>query len=232
MTKKKIMMAAMSAGLVAVVGVGGTLAYLSQTAGPVENTFTLGEGYIIPDGEDSALKLDETDIDGQPGERTEEGNEYLDLYPGAVEVKDPQVYLTGGSVESYVFARVEGVDELTEMKVGDDWVFAFDKWGTSYWKKIAELDGTDAKSDIGDGIYVANLGNTVDVSDQEKGTYITLGVPLFTEFTVNPNLTELPENMTELTDAKHVFVNAYAVQYSEDQMDSYEDALVALTEEF
>lgn len=233
MTKKKIMMAAMSAGLVAVVGVGGTLAYLSQTTGPVNNTFTIGEGFVIPDGEDSALKIDETDIENPTGPRTEDGNQYLDLYPGAVEVKDPMVYLAGGSVESYVFATVQGVDELTSMTVGEnkDWVFAFDNWGTTYWKKVANLDGTtDNLTELGDGIYVANLGKTVDVSDEAKEEYITLGAPLFSEFTVNPDLKELPENMTDLTDAKHVVINAYAVQYSEDQMDDYTDALDAMLE--
>ena len=46
MTKKKLMMAGLSAGLVAVVGVGGTLAYLSAQSDVVENSFTVGKGFI------------------------------------------------------------------------------------------------------------------------------------------------------------------------------------------
>ena len=46
MTKKKLMMAGLSAGLVAVVGIGGTLAYLSDKSEVVTNTFTVGTGYI------------------------------------------------------------------------------------------------------------------------------------------------------------------------------------------
>lgn len=58
MTKKKIMMAAMSAGLVAVVGVGGTLAYLSAQTDVVENTFAVGAGFVPgPDG-DKGIVLD------------------------------------------------------------------------------------------------------------------------------------------------------------------------------
>ena len=63
MTKKKIMMAAMSAGLVAVVGIGGTLAYLSSRSETVTNTFSVGTGFIPgPEGQ-QAVWLDEKDVD-------------------------------------------------------------------------------------------------------------------------------------------------------------------------
>ena len=62
MTKKKLMMAGLSAGLVAVVGVGGTLAYLSAQSDVVENSFTVGKGFIPGPGSDSAILLDEVKV--------------------------------------------------------------------------------------------------------------------------------------------------------------------------
>ena len=43
--KKKVVAAIMSVALVAAVGIGGTLAYLSSKSNDVTNTFTVGKGY-------------------------------------------------------------------------------------------------------------------------------------------------------------------------------------------
>ena len=107
MTKKKIMMAAMSAGLVAVVGVGGTLAYLSAQSNTVTNTVTVGTGYPTDSDGHQGLYLDETeyyyDSDIKEnlevrGRRTETGNRYENLFPGDSFIKDPTVHMIGGSV--------------------------------------------------------------------------------------------------------------------------------------
>ena len=96
-------MAGLSAGLVAVVGVGGTLAYLSAQSDVVENSFTVGKGFIPGPGSDSAILLDEVKVDPETGKPVENGkrvleNEYNNLLPGDVRVKDPTVHLGGGSV--------------------------------------------------------------------------------------------------------------------------------------
>ena len=233
MTKKKLMMAGLSAGLVAVVGVGGTLAYLSDKSEVVTNTFTIGKGFLPgPDGK-QAIKIDETDVKNPAGPRVQ-GNEYKDLLPGDEVTKDPMVYLTGGSVESYVFVKLDGVDELEAVTAKDAsgkkaQAFAVDGWGSTYWTKVAEVNEkgkyVPATEEFGDGIYVANKGNVVDVTEEAKSEYITLGTPLFTTVAFNSGLAELPkENLFP-----KVHVAAYAVQYSADQMDSWEDALSSAT---
>ena len=118
MKKRKIMMSVMSAALVGVVAIGGTLAYLSDTTDKVTNTFNVGSGYIT-DKDHTGLWLDETaKIDEKnptqvsKENRTEEGVDYTDLLPADVIAKDPTFHLTAGSTESYVFAKVTGLDAL------------------------------------------------------------------------------------------------------------------------
>lgn len=232
MKKKRVLGMVTALALTAVVCIGGTLAYLSAQSQTVTNTFTVGKGYI--DGDDGlALKLDEEDILKDDGSRTMTGNEYKDLYPGADVVKDPTVYLTGGSVESYVFVKVTGADELEAIKAKDEngnpaQAFAIDGWGTSYWTKIAELDKSEAKSETGNGYYVANHGKTIDFSNIKEGEadyaqYFTLGAPLFTNVVMNGSLGEQPE----LAPIQKIDISACAVQYSADQMNSYADAFAS-----
>lgn len=237
MTKKKIMMAAMSAGLVAVVGIGGTLAYLSSRSETVSNTFSVGTGFIPGPNDQQAVWLDETDVDGNnvgngkplPNAGRDLANAYTDFNPGDIEVKDPIVYLTQGSVESYVFVRVTGVDELESIKVGDVAAFEVTGWDDTYWVKA---DGTTGKN----GIYVANGGATVDFSNvdeesPEYGEYKELGrgdvaVPLFKNVEMESSLTSMPEKTD--VEATDITVKACAVQYSEDAMpNDFSDALQA-----
>ena len=114
MKKNKIMLSVISGLLVAAVAVGGTLAYLSDKSNEVTNTFNVGTGYIN-DGEHQGLWLDEAKYDGTESERTESGNEYGELLPGSVVVKDPTFHMTGGSVKSYVIAKVAGVDAAEDV---------------------------------------------------------------------------------------------------------------------
>lgn len=114
MNKKKMAMSITSLALVGAVAIGGTLAYLSSTTDTVTNTFNVGTGYI-DDGEHQGLWLDEQlyeNNEAVSGKRTEEGNNYTELLPGDIVTKDPTFYLTEGSVESYVFAEVSGLDDL------------------------------------------------------------------------------------------------------------------------
>lgn len=99
--KKKVVAAMMSVALVAAVGIGGTLAYLSSTSNDVKNTFTVGKGFDDTDGQ--ALIVDEWLLDGTADDRTQEDQTYENMTPGYVEKKDPTARLKAGSVESYVF---------------------------------------------------------------------------------------------------------------------------------
>ena len=95
-----------AAALVLALGVvtGATIAYLTDTTGPVVNTFTVG---------DVGLSLDEAKVDKYgvpvPDAPRVQGNEYL-LIPGQTYTKDPTTTVTADSVSSYVRMKVKVTD--------------------------------------------------------------------------------------------------------------------------
>ena len=84
MKKKSILMAAIAVMLVAVLVVGGTLAYFTDTKSAT-NTFTVG---------DVKIKLDESNVNDPDGDRVT-SNEYTGVFPGIQYKKDPVVTNTG-----------------------------------------------------------------------------------------------------------------------------------------
>lgn len=94
MKKKSILMAAIAVMLVAVLVVGGTLAYFTDTKSAT-NTFTVG---------DVKIKLDESNVNDPNGDRVT-SNEYTDVFPGIQYKKDPVVTNTGKN-DAYVRAVV------------------------------------------------------------------------------------------------------------------------------
>ena len=84
MKKKSILMAAIAVMLVAVLVVGGTLAYFTDTKS-ADNTFTVG---------DVKIKLDESNVNDPDGNRVT-SNEYTGMLPGIQYKKDPVVTNTG-----------------------------------------------------------------------------------------------------------------------------------------
>ena len=164
MKKKKLMMAAVSASLVGVVAIGGTLAYLSDKSNTVTNTFNVGSGYVPDDKEHVGLWLDETAKTGTENptaidkvNRTEEGVKYEEMLPGSVVAKDPTFHLTTGSTDSYVFAQVSGVDAM----IADGYYFTVNQPEkladpenafNEKWEKVVDA-GTDKDSGF-DGLYI------------------------------------------------------------------------------
>ena len=192
MKKKKLMMAVVSASLVGVVAIGGTLAYLSDTSGKVTNTFTMGPGYITDDGH-TGLWIDETKKDDgtrYPAEiatdstKRVEGDEngtagvrYEELVPGDIMVKDPTLHMVAGSVESRVVIRVSGMDTLNDnhFAISYDPITDSTKAETvlnvgtegKTWKKIANEDGVLFGQAIpdeltGDGMAIAENDGKLD----------------------------------------------------------------------
>ena len=159
MKKNKIMLSVISGLLVAAVAVGGTLAYLSDKSNMVTNTFNVGSGYTTEDPH-TGLWLDETAKTGDENptavdtkNRTEEGVAYTDLLPADVIAKDPTFHLTDGSVESYVFAEVKGLDAL----VASNFIIKADN---VFDDKISELNANWVKvdgKDTLDGLYRYNV---------------------------------------------------------------------------
>lgn len=116
MKKRNLLVAALSLCLVAIIAVGGTLAYFTDKTQTVTNTFTSGEVDIVlwesSYGEDGNPEvLDPTRIAGADG-RTYTGINFTNIIPGDKLYKMPTVSTSPTSTNSYVAARlwVSGVD--------------------------------------------------------------------------------------------------------------------------
>lgn len=93
MNKRRILAISMSLVIVAILAIGATLAYFTDTK-TATNTFTMG---------DVKIKLDETNVNDPDGDRVT-SNEY-NVYPGAVVEKDPTVHNVGAN-GAYIRATV------------------------------------------------------------------------------------------------------------------------------
>jgi len=103
-------------------GAGATLAWLTDEAGPVTNTFTVGkveitldEAVVNEDGEfvktdDSGNVTNPTDI--KEADRTTSGNSYKTI-PGFTYPKDPTVTVKANSEDCYLFVEFEQGDAST-----------------------------------------------------------------------------------------------------------------------
>ena len=87
MANKKLRNTLIAVGLIAVVGIGGTLAYLSQVTDTKTNTFTMGKGIT-----------GETE---EPNWKEESGKDYT---PGKVIAKDPLIKNTSDTSTDAVYA--------------------------------------------------------------------------------------------------------------------------------
>lgn len=86
--KRRVLGISLVVALVAIVAVGATLAYFTDSSNVVQNTFTMGNVEI---------KLDEIDNTKTDGSRTETGNAYTGVTPGVALDKDPTVWNTGAN---------------------------------------------------------------------------------------------------------------------------------------
>lgn len=215
MKKKNVLMTALSLTLVGVIAAGSTLAYLTSQSDTLTNTFTVGEGYGTE--EDPGFYLDETaaKVDVVEGEtvttnptlksqfgRTEEGNKYAAMSIGDTIYKDPTFHLNEGP-ESYIFAKVEGVDAMEADDVG----FSFTGWSEN-WVKVDETEGRD-------GYYYY-------VNKVTAGTEIA---PLFTHVSLPATLQALPD----AGDLTNITIQGVAIQAA--NLDTWEDAWDALAED-
>lgn len=99
MNKKKLTIA-ISVALIALLAIGGTLAWLTDKSGPVTNTFTAG---------DVDIKLTETDATGN---ETDGYAKTYKMVPGDILDKDPTVTVLAGSEPSWVFVKVEKINDV------------------------------------------------------------------------------------------------------------------------
>lgn len=108
--------------------VGGTLAWLTDTADEVTNTFTIG---------DINIELDEAvDTDNNK-------THSYDFVPGDVLTKDPKVTVKADSEACYLFVKVTETNNTHEDLSGDiiNWAVRTGEW-TSYTPTTAVENGT------------------------------------------------------------------------------------------
>ena len=135
MNKKKILVLAVSVCLVAILAIGGTLAYFTDEE-EATNTFTVGNVDIT---------LTEPNWEGSGSADAPE------VYPGEPLAKDPTVKNDGAN-PCFVRIKVEGLDCLGNAgmityrtdyltgKLGDNWVKHTD--GYFYYNKVLEVGAT------------------------------------------------------------------------------------------
>ncbi|MCR5641200.1 MAG: SipW-dependent-type signal peptide-containing protein [Lachnospiraceae bacterium] len=143
MKKKALITTAAAVALVAIVGVGSTLAYFTDQD-DVLNTVTFGHVDI---------DLDEPNFDTEDGD---EDNTIENIVPGMEIVKDPTITVLAGSEALYLRAMIEIADEseiLTdEMKaeleeniaIGEDWIKSTD----GYYYYQARVDKADVDQEV------------------------------------------------------------------------------------
>ena len=131
MNKRKLMLVAVSLCMVAILGFGGTLAYLTDTDNQI-NTFTTGKVEIKLDEEIVAKQETAPSADNYgdfipTGEgRTEENQEYKKLFPGNNVLKDPTITVDAASEDAWVAAKIvitgKGLDSLIGSAVAPGYI--------------------------------------------------------------------------------------------------------------
>ena len=156
-TARKALLIVLCAILLIVASVMGTLAYLTDTADKVTNTFTVGNVSFAETPIDEAVASEYGVADVTA--RTAEGNEYK-LIPGHNYAKDPVIYMSATTEDAWLFVKIH--NGIAPIEAADNTINA--QMLDNGWEVI----------DATNGIY----GKTDSVTkDQEIAT--------FTEFTID-----------------------------------------------
>lgn len=193
MKKTKLLTTLGAVALIGAIGVGSTFAYLTAETTAVTNTFTIGnvsfdsdhglkestverynpdktyDGKAVTAG---AKRGQYIDTDGA-GTWTSNGNEYTNLYPGEVVLKDPTVTMATGSEAAWVFALVENDngDKLSIQYNTNDWVDVTDKYKEIEGNgSLADKYAVYAKKATIEGGKSSTIFNTVTVGANTEGT--------------------------------------------------------------
>ena len=182
MKKKNVLMMALSLCLVAVVAIGGTLAYLTATPDEVTNTFTFVEG----DGDGNVITVEVTEeqptvpagvsVSGD----SSAGWNYTNVVPGQTLNKTPEISATA-YVPSYVFVRI----------TDDEWVSVVDSTMNDEWLPVTGVDDVYYKEITAAMIEEAGAGSTIELGN------------LFTQVQVKDSDTIMNgDDVQELNDVK------------------------------
>jgi len=245
MNKRKLMLVAVALCMVAILGFGGTLAYLTDTDHQV-NTFTTGH---------VDLELDESEITtGEDGEytgvtenRTSDSQTYK-VFPADVVTKDPRMTLSTESEDAYMAAKMVvtgnlysliGVEDYTNLDItkiisgglaGETtkqetynglWGYGNDKF--FIYQDVTKVDvvddpATEAVEGLGEGEEGTWTFYIFVKEIQQPGAEHYL----FTTLTI-PSEWDSPE--MKLFNASNIDITAYAVQ-----ADGFDSCYEAMTE--
>lgn len=151
-SSKKLTVVLLSIILVLCCAIGGTLAWLMDTTGPVTNTFTVGKVDI-----DLNEHSYNTDDDNKVTTTISNTNEYP-LIPGTSYGKDPKVTVLEGSEDCYLFIRIQEINnpdryldydynlDLGTDDPSDDWTLLEGESTTAdkvYYRTVAKGEGTE-----------------------------------------------------------------------------------------
>lgn len=216
MKKKSILMAAIAVMLVAVLVVGGTLAYFTDTKS-ADNTFTVG---------DVKIKLDESNVNDPNGDRVT-SNEYTDVFPGIQYKKDPVVTNTGKN-DAYVRAVVTIENGMNWMGLYNENVWTAPQ-EEAFMKLICDKLGAGwsieniayvTNAERGSTDFVATLKYTGVLKSGDATSAMFENVMLPTNATANDITTRVAQN-----GVFHIDVVAQAIQTN--GFGTWEDAFTA-----
>lgn len=202
MKKKNFLTILLSLALVAVIGVGATLAYLTDNTQPVNNKFTfddieitLKENASVPAGQSYLIRENkEGTVAGTEAiEGSDVGVVYSDILPGATVAKNPYITVSESNAHAYVYAYVTGVAApLSVVAWSDGWTeVETDLTGTLLRREVDKnaagkydvftqvkvdptANGEETLNDISIKAYAHQADNTdVDTADGAAIAYFT-----------------------------------------------------------
>ncbi len=194
-TRSKALLMALCAVLLVCSTIFGTLAYLTSTDA-VTNTFTVGQVKIT---------LDEAKVteDGKPVADADrvQSNEYH-LLPGQTYTKDPTIHIDSKSEESYIYVKLEIVDNADLVTALQKYGLSDQVWGLLNGSVEADWTALGVTEEGGSKTYLLAYNETV------KGGVDT-DIKLFDSITVPGKFTNA--DMESIEDLE-INVTAYAVQ--------------------
>ena len=183
--KKKTLALLLALVLVFGAAVGGTIAYLTDTTGPIANTFTVGKVDIT---------LTETFNTDTDGDRTNDAWK-AQLIPGTTYAKDPVVTVTNDSEDCWLFVKFE--------EIGNPATYL------TYTSNLTAANGWTQ----GNGTAIPNnvWYREVNKADTVKTFQLLAGDNTYPTGCISVKDTVTNENMTAASNAQLVYT-AYACQ--------------------
>lgn len=216
-SKKKLITLITSIALIAAIGVGATLALLSQTTGTVTNTFTVGkyETNALNIFEHKATQDKDTGSYVKGTDEVKE-NTYTGVLPGTTLSKDPFMTLAQNSPSSFLVIKATGLNNLPAGITADL------NTNADYWKDIT---ATVADSNANNSYYIYCPAGNNTVSYVTATALSASGITtesLFTKLTVADTF----NNNGNVTSIEQLVFQGCAVQYSSNMGTDYVTSVV------